>query len=166
MQKQQSHPFEPIIFSNSEMLILGSFPSLKSFEYGFYYAHPKNQFWKLLSNIYDKKAESQAEKIELLKYTKIALWDVAKTCERKNSADSNLKNIVPNDIKELLSSYPNIKLIFFTGRTAQKIFNTHFGHLGVSGVLLPSPSPAYAAVSFEAKLEIWRKTLIDSTEDL
>jgi len=150
------HPLSPIVDSESHTLILGSFPSLKSFELSFYYAHPQNQFWRLLSAIYEAKAGSIEEKTALLSNAKIALWDAAAYCERINSSDSNLKNIQPNDIEGLLSKYPNIKRIFFTGRAAQKIYKSSFSHLPIKNTLLPSPSPAYAAVSFEAKLEIWK----------
>lgn len=94
-----THPLEPIINKDSVILILGSFPSLKSFEQMFYYGHPKKPIWRLLSEIYGAKANTKVEKIELLKSAKIALWDVVASCERSNSADSNLKNIKPNDIK-------------------------------------------------------------------
>ncbi len=150
------HPLSPIVDSESHTLILGSFPSLKSFELSFYYAHPQNQFWRLLSAIYEAKAGSIEEKTALLSNAKIALWDAAAYCERINSSDSNLKNIQPNDIEGLLSKYPDIKRIFFTGRAAQKIYKSSFSHLPIKNTLLPSPSPAYAAMSFEAKLEIWK----------
>ncbi len=142
--------------SESHTLILGSFPSLKSFELSFYYAHPQNQFYRLLSAIYKTKARSVEEKIALLANAKIALWDAAAYCERTNSSDSNLKNIQPNDIERLLSEYPNIKQIFFIGRAAQKIYKSSFSHLPIKTTLLLSPSPAYAAMSFEVKFEIWR----------
>ena len=107
-----THPLKPIAEKDSVILILGSFPSLKSFEQMFYYGHPKNLFWRLLGEIYGAKTDTKEEKIELLKNAKIALWDVVASCERSNSADSNLKNIKPNDIKGLLESYPNIKTVF------------------------------------------------------
>jgi len=155
------HPFEPIVFKESQTLILGSFPSLKSFEQEFYYAHPKNQFWPLLSAIYQMKADAKEEKVALLESAKIALWDVVASCERTNSADSNLKNSSPNDIAALLTKYPNIKRVFFTGRTAEKLYKKHFCDLPLPSMLLPSPSSAYAAIKFEQKLCIWRSAIID-----
>ncbi len=154
------HPLEPIAFEDSNTLILGSFPSLKSFEEEFYYAHPKNQFWRLLSKIYGAKAETKEERIELLKSAKIALWDVAASCERTNSSDANLKNILPNNIEELFVKYPNIKRILFTGRTAEKLYFKYFLHIDLPTTLLPSPSPAYAAMDFASKLFAWQKILL------
>ncbi len=153
------HPLSPIVFEESDTLILGSFPSIKSFEQEFYYAHPKNQFWPLLSAVYDKKAVAKDEKIELLEYAKIALWDVIASCERQNSSDTNLKNISPNNIEELFVKYPNIKRILFTGRTAQKLYSVYFAHISLPVALLPSPSPAYAAMSFDDKLFVWQRIL-------
>ena len=153
------HPLEPIVFEDSETLILGSFPSLKSFEERSYYAHPKNQFWKILSEIYNAPHGANSERILLLQKAKIALWDVVASCERSNSADSNLKNIKPTDIKGLLESFPNIKTVFFTGKTAEKLYKKHFPDINLPTALLPSPSPAYAAMGFEEKLFIWKKIL-------
>jgi len=154
------HPLAPIVFQSSDTLILGSFPSLKSFEGEFYYAHPKNQFWRLLSSIYKVGADTKDERIRLLEYANIALWDIVASCERTNSSDINLKNIVPNDIEGLLAKYPNIGRIFFTGRTAEKLFKKHFNHLMIPTLLLPSPSPAYAAIKFEEKLLAWKIILL------
>ena len=98
-----NHPFKPFVNQNSKFLILGTFPSIKSFENNFYYAHPKNQFWKLLSSIFNVNIPNTIEdkKIFLEKYN-IALWDIVKSCKRKNSLDSNLKDIKVNDIEKLL----------------------------------------------------------------
>jgi TDG/mug DNA glycosylase family protein len=164
MMARYLHPINPIVFKDSDTLILGSFPSLKSFEQGFYYAHPKNQFWPLLSTIYKMRADSKEDRIALLEYAKIALWDVIASCERTNSADSNLKNAVSNDIEGLLAKHPSIQRIFFTGKTAEKLYKKHFAHLSVPTALLPSPSPAYAAMRFEGKLEIWGKLFFDSVK--
>lgn len=153
------HPFDPVIFEDSEVLILGSFPSLKSFEYGFYYAHPKNQFWRILSDIYCMPIDTDEAKINLLKKSKIAIWDSVKSCERLNSSDSNLANMEPNDIRQLLGEYPEIKRIFFTGRSAEKLYKKHFSDVSIPNALLPSPSPAYAAMPYAKKLSIWREML-------
>ncbi len=159
MDKVSFHPFEPIIFPASETLILGSFPSLKSFEDGFYYAHPRNQFWRLLSSIYEMPTDTIESKISLLRFAKIALWDSVSSCERRNSADTNLKNTKPNDIARLLTEYPSIKKLFFTGKTAETLYKKYFSNLSIETKLLPSPSPAYAAMSFDDKLKIWRNFL-------
>ncbi|BBG65468.1 G:T/U mismatch-specific uracil/thymine DNA-glycosylase [Hydrogenimonas sp.] len=154
------HPFPPIIDSSSKVLILGSFPSIKSFEESFYYAHPRNQFWPILSALFDMPAKSREERLKLLGSAKIALWDVVAGCERTDSSDAGLRSCEPNDIPALLERYPNIEAILFTGRKAESLFKKHFGKdtdLPLS--LLPSPSPAYAAMSFDEKLRIWRETL-------
>jgi len=156
---QSIHPFKPIIFINSEVLILGSFPSLKSFENSFYYAHPKNQFWKIMSEITGYPARSRDQRIWLLKQFKFALWDVVKSCKRKNSSDSNLKDIEVNDLEALLSEYPTIKRVGFTSKLAQKLYNTHFKNLEIETFYLPSPSPAYAAMKYEDKVAKYKEIL-------
>jgi len=153
-----SHPFEPVVFKDSKVLILGTFPSIKSFEDNFYYSHPKNQFWKLLSALFEESFPTTiSQKKQFLKKHKIALWDMVKSCSRENSLDSSLKNITPNDIETLLKNYPNIQAIFFTGRKAQEIFKTHFSHLDIPSFYLPSPSPAMRSKSFQEKLKEWSK---------
>jgi len=157
----QEHPFKPIVFKNSKTLILGSFPSIKSFENSFYYAHPKNQFWKILSAISGYPINNKDQKIWLLKELNLALWDIVKSCDRENSSDANLQNVVPNNIEALLKEYPQIKQIAFTSRFAQKVFNKYFKNLKIEQFYLPSPSPAYAAMSFEDKCKIYKEKLID-----
>ncbi len=156
------HPFPPIIDENSKILVLGSFPSIKSFEESFYYAHPRNQFWPILSAIYDMPAKSREQRLALLKSAKIALWDVVAVCMRTNSADSNLKECEPNDIPSLLREYPNIERILFTGKKAYTLFRRYYAkRIDLTTALLPSPSPAYASISLEEKLKIWRELLRD-----
>ncbi|WP_457598578.1 DNA-deoxyinosine glycosylase [Hydrogenimonas sp.] len=158
--KPALHPFDPIIDEGSKILILGSFPSLKSFDNNFYYAHPRNQFWPILSRIFDRPAKTVEERYALLKESRIALWDVIKSCERSNSADSNLRSCVPNDIPALLHRYPNISALLFTGKKAESLYRRYFGEsAGLPLSLLPSPSPAYAAMGFDAKVKRWREIL-------
>jgi len=150
------HPFEPIIDKNSKILILGTFPSIKSFENSFYYSHPRNQFFSLLADTFDEKRPTTIpEKIELLKRHNIALWDVVKGANRKNSLDSSLKDIELNDIKSLLDKYPNIKLIVFTSKTAEKLFKKL--NINFPTAYLPSPSPAYAKMKYEDKLKVYKE---------
>ncbi len=151
------HPFEPVIFENSKILILGSFPSIKSFEESFYYAHPRNQFWAILSDIFNLPTDTKEQKIQLLKKSRLALWDVIKSCQRVNSSDTNLKECEPNDFYKLLKKYPNIKMIFFTGKKAQSLFKRYFKDISLPTKLLPSPSPAYAAMKKEKKREIYER---------
>ena len=102
---------------------------------------------------------SIAQKKEFLKEYKIALWDVVKSCKRENSLDSNLKEIIPNDINALLKKYPNIEKIYFTSKFAQKVFDRYFDFS--ESIYLPSPSPAFRKMSFEKKLEIYKKSLLN-----
>jgi len=151
------HPFDPIVDEHSKILILGSFPSLKSFENHFYYAHPRNQFWPLLGDIFDRPVTTREEKVSLLKNAGIALWDVVEACERTNSADTNLRNCRCNDIPALLQTRPSIRAILFTGKRAQQLFERCFPELEIEKALLPSPSPAYASMSYSQKLLKWRE---------
>ena len=156
----QEHPFKPIVFKDTKTLILGSFPSLKSFENSFYYSHPQNQFWKILSEISGYPVNNKDQKIWLLKELHLGLWDIVKSCSRENSSDANLKDITPNDIAGLLKEYPNIKQIAFTSRFAQKVFEKYFKDLNIKTLYLPSPSPAYAAMKFEDKCKVYKEKLL------
>ncbi len=146
-----THPFDPILFSDTKILILGTFPSLDSFKYDFYYAHKRNQFWKILSSIYNMPVETIENKVALLRTHKIGLWDIVASCERTNSSDTNLKNCILQDIPTLLKNYPSIEMIAFTGQKAAKLYAKEYAGLSVTTVVLPSPSPAYAKLSFEKK---------------
>ena len=153
------HPFDPIIDSHSKILILGTFPSIKSFENAFYYGHPQNQFWKILASIFGEVVpQTIDEKIAFLRRHRIALWDMVASCERKDSLDSSLKKITPNDIAALLERYPNIEVIFCTGKKSFELFERHFTGLRPA-FYLPSPSPAHRTLSLERKVEIWRELL-------
>ncbi len=155
----EHHPFDPIIFDDSKILILGSFPSLKSFEEGFYYAHPRNQFWPLLSKVFDEDTSTIEQCIALCKRHHLALWDSAKSLKREkaNSSDQNLKEIEVNDFEQLLKTHPSIKTILFTGKKAETIFERVYKDLPIKKALLPSPSPAYAAMTFESKLRVYKE---------
>jgi len=157
----EHHPFEPIIFPDSKILILGSFPSLKSFEEGFYYAHPRNQFWPLLAEVFNEDASTVEQRVALCKKHHLALWDSAKSLKREsgNSSDQNLKAIKVNNFEKLLKDYPSIKTILFTGKKSQTIFESVYKELPIKKSLLPSPSPAYAAMSFKSKLKIYKELL-------
>ena len=160
------HPFEPVIFKTSEILILGTFPSIKSFENNFYYGHPKNQFWKILSIIFNEnEPKTIKEKIDFLKKHKIALWDAVCQCvrEKGNSRDDNLKNIKPCPLEELLKKYPDIKKVAVTSRLAEKVIKKHFKDSPFfilhSPLYLPSPSPLNARINLNEKAEKWKKLL-------
>jgi len=160
------HPFEPVVFEDSEILILGTFPSIKSFENEFYYSHPRNQFWDILSVIFDdKKPNTIEEKIKFLKKHKIALWDAVCECKRKNgnSRDDNLEIIKPCNIEKLLEKYPKIKKIAVTSKTSEKVIKKHFKNSPFSilhsPLYLPSPSPLNARLKLNQKAQKWKKLL-------
>lgn len=159
MNKTLQHPFDPIVFNDTHTLILGSFPSIKSFENNFYYAHPQNQFWKILERITGYPVNNRDQKLWLLKEMKLGLWDMIGSCSRESSLDSLLEDEIVNDIPSLLDSYPSIQKIAFTGKKAQALFETHFGYLEIERVYLPSPSPAYAAMKLEEKAAKYKEAL-------
>ena len=104
-----AHPFKPIIFKDTEVLILGSFPSIRSFENNFYYAHPRNQFWKILEGGDKLSCKTiKDQKIWLLKESKFGLWDMIQNCSRDNSLDSSLEEEVVNDIASFLRREPKL----------------------------------------------------------
>ncbi len=153
------HPFNPIVFKDTETLILGSFPSIKSFENNFYYAHPRNQFWKILEAVTSYPVNNRDQKIWLLKESKLGLWDMIKNCQRENSLDSSLEDEEVNDLSAFLEAHPSITKLAFTGKKSQALFETHFGYLDIERVYLPSPSAAYAKMSIAEKIEIYKAKL-------
>lgn len=150
-----THPFPPILDNNTRVLFLGSFPSIASFEQSFYYAHPRNAFWPIMESIFGVTFESNEAKKVFCLEKGIGLWDVIGSCERSNSSDTNLKNCIPNDFEKLLADYPNIQVLGFTGKKSFDSFQKYFKDLEVEKVLLPSTSPAHAAMKFEEKKEIY-----------
>ncbi len=137
------HELPPVYDERSRVLILGSFPSPKSRETGFYYGHPQNRFWKVLSAVFGEKTpESIDEKKAFLRAHKIALWDVIASCEIKGAGDSTIKNALPNDFSVIFSA-AKIKAVFTTGQTAAKLYKKF---TGFDSVVLPSPSPANCAL--------------------
>jgi len=159
MSKKLVHPFNPIVFQDSKILILGSFPSIDSFNNSFYYGHKRNQFWKILSSITNYPINNQDQKIWLLKRSKIALWDMVKECNRENSLDNSLEDIEVNDIASFIEEYPTIKKVAFTGRLAENLYKIHFDYLDIETIYLPSPSSAYARMSLKNKIEIYSSRL-------
>ena len=149
-----SHPFQPVADAASRALVLGSFPSVKSRETAFYYGHPQNRFWKLLSLLFaDDIPQTTAQKIALLRKHHIALWDVVAHCEITGSADSTLIPYTLNDIESLIRD-TGIRYVFANGKKAGTLYQTHIlPQTGIPAVILPSTSPANAAWSLE-RLEI------------
>ena len=150
------HPIEPVFDENSEVLILGSFPSVKSREEMFFYGHPQNRFWKVTAAVCGAKIpETTEEKRAFLLENKIAVWDVIGSCDIEGSADSTIKNVVPNDISRILE-HADIKKIFVNGKTAERNYNKYIkGTVKREATALPSTSPANAAWSVERLIESW-----------
>lgn len=151
------HSFGPFINDDSRLLILGSFPSVKSREASFYYANPTNRFFKVLAAVFDEKTpESEIEKRAFLKRNHIALYDVIERCDISGSSDSSIKNVKSCDIMGLLDRAP-IERIFLNGRTAEKYFNIYLRDIcGFTPVTLPSTSAANARENLESLTEAYR----------
>ena len=154
------HTFEPVYNQESRVLILGSFPSVKSREAGFYYYHPQNRFWKVLSSLLcEPLPESIGEKKAMLLKHYIALWDVVASCDIVGSSDSSIKHAVPVDIGRVLSE-ARVEKIITNGATADNLYRKYLYPLtGMEAVRLPSTSPANAAFSLEKLCDIWREEI-------
>lgn len=155
-----THPIEPVYDRNSRILILGSFPSAKSREIGFFYGHPQNRFWKLLSALYEEELpRSVEEKKAFLLRRGIALWDVIGSCEIEGSSDASIKNVIPNDIRVILDA-AQIQVIYTAGKTAKKVYDKYaLPKTQREAICLPSTSPANAAYDLERLLAEWRRIL-------
>ena len=150
------HPIPPLYSADSRILILGSFPSVKSRESGFFYGHPQNRFWKVISALFeDALPVTVEEKRALLLRHRIAAWDVIASCEIAGSSDASIKNVTPNDLTEILTS-ASIRQIYVNGRTAEKLYKKYTEPVtGRAAVCLPSTSPANAAWSFDRLIKAW-----------
>lgn len=157
------HPFGPLYDENSRVLILGSFPSVKSREQQFFYGHPKNRFWPLLAALTGEKIPRNIEeKKQLALKNGIALWDVIASCEIVGSSDSSIRNAKPNDITPILEKTA-VRKIFTNGKTADSLYMRYiFPVTGIPSVCLPSTSPANAAWNMERLLSAWQ--VITQTE--
>ena len=141
---------DPIVFEDSRILIVGSMPSVMSLKKQMYYANKTNRFWKILEEIYQ-----ESDKMELLKVSHIALWDICHSCIRKTSADSEIKDIEPNDIPKLLNTYKNIEKVICNGRTSYNTMKKYFPD--IETVYCLSTSSANARFSLEQLIEIYKK---------
>ena len=161
-----SHPFPPLFDKNSKILILGSFPSVKSREQKFFYGHPQNRFWKVMSGILNcPLPETVEQKRKMLTDNGIALWDVIASCEISGSSDSSIKNAVPNDLSSILEG-ADIKKIFVNGKTAEKYYIKYTEKTtGRKAVCLPSTSPANAAWSLDKLSEEWKRVIMTTILD-
>ncbi len=151
------HPFPPVYDAESEILILGSFPSVKSREIMFYYGHPQNRFWRVLAAVYNADVpQNTDEKTRFLLKHHIALWDVLASCEITGSADSSIKNAVPNDLSVILSR-ADIRRIYTNGKTSEKYYKRFSEEItGRGSVCLPSTSPANAVWSLDRLIGAWK----------
>ena len=151
------HPFPPVYDEESEILILGSFPSVKSREIMFYYGHPQNRFWRVLAAVYNADVpQNTDEKTRFLLKHHIALWDVLASCEITGSADSSIKNAVPNDLSVILSR-ADIRRIYTNGKTSEKYYQRFSEEItGRGSVCLPSTSPANAVWSLDRLIGAWK----------
>ena len=156
-----NHPFPPLYDKNSKILILGSFPSVKSREQNFFYGHPQNRFWKVTSSIFGCRLPvSIEEKKSFLHENHIALWDVIASCDITGSSDSSIKNVTANDLGELLKA-ANIERIFVNGKTAEKYYNKYTKEkINRKAICLPSTSPANAAWSIDRLTDEWKKCIL------
>lgn len=151
------HPIPPLFNAESEVLILGSFPSVKSRESAFFYGHPQNRFWAVIAEIFGtEKPVTVEDKKELILSNKLALWDVIAQCEIEGSADSTITDVTANDLSVILEN-SNVKRIFVNGKTAEKYYNKYtYPKTGIKAVCLPSTSPANAAWNVEKLVEKWK----------
>lgn len=160
MIRHVKHPFPPIIDKNSRVLILGSVPSIKSVENNFYYMHPQNRFWRVLSLVYDKDLynASVKDRIDFLHRNHIALYDSVEECDITASKDTDIKNVVPADIASLVKQ-SRISKIICNGKASYKYFVKYNPDLADIAVILPSTSPANAQFSLERLKFEWEKAL-------
>lgn len=148
----------PFINEDSEILILGSLPSIKSRDAGFFYAHPQNRFFKILAGIYEEKEPlTIEERKSFLKKHKIALYDVVYACDILGSSDSSIKNVEPINLKEILMQYKNIRCIFTTGKKAKELFDKYLvKETNIKLVGLPSSSAANAKMTLEELIKEYK----------
>lgn len=151
------HPFPPVFDKDCNILILGTFPSVRSRETGFFYGHPQNRFWRVTAAVFgDDVPVTKEDKISFLLKHHIALWDVISSCDIEGSSDSSIKNAVPNDISYLLEN-SHITRIFTNGNAAYKLYERYIEpKSNIVAQKLPSTSPANAAWSIEKLISSWQ----------
>ena len=154
------HPIQPVYDSRSRILILGSFPSVKSREAMFFYGHPQNRFWKVTAAVFSCPVpQTVEEKRSFLLANRIAVWDAIASCEIAGSSDSSIRNVTANDLSVILETAP-IEQIYVNGKTALKYYDKYLrSATGREAVCLPSTSPANAAWNLEKLTEAWRVIL-------
>ena len=156
MTQRLIHPFGPLYDENSRVLILGSFPSVKSREQNFFYGHPQNRFWKVVSAVFGQPVPQTIEdKKHLILSSGLALWDSIASCEIAGSSDASIRNAQANDIGIILSNC-NIERIYCNGRKSHELYQKYIEpQTGREAVCLPSTSPANAQWTLEKLIEAW-----------
>jgi hypoxanthine-DNA glycosylase len=149
--------FPPVVDRQTRILILGSFPGAASLQAQQYYAHPRNQFWRLLSALLEEDlvALPYERRLQRLRAHRIGLWDVIGACTRKGSLDTAIRNAQANDFAPLKQRCPQLRLVAFNGKTSGR-YAPLFEAAGFATLVLPSSSPAHASLRFEQKLAAWR----------
>ena len=157
---KQVHNIKPVSDRDSKILILGSFPSVKSRKQVFFYAHPQNRFWKILAALFKEEVpENVEDKKEFLHRNHIALWDVIESCEITGSSDSSIRVLKVNDVSKILKD-SKIERIFVNGKTAEKCYKKYLEEeLNEKAICLPSSSPANAAYSLDKLIDCWKVVL-------
>lgn len=154
-----THPFGPLYDENSRVLILGSFPSVKSREQNFFYGHPQNRFWKVIASVFGEPVPDQTDivsKKSLILSNSLALWDSIASCEIVGSSDSSIRNARPNDIRRILDSAP-IERIYCNGKKSHELYIKYIEPMtGREAECLPSTSPANAQWTLERLMDAWK----------
>lgn len=155
-----NHNFKPVYDNNSKILILGTIPSVKSREEGFYYGHPRNRFWQIMADIFETNIPNTIKEKELfLLKNNIALWDVLKSCDIEGSSDNSIKNPIPNDVNNIIKK-TNIKKIYTTGKKATELYNKYlYKKIKIECIYLPSTSPANQTISYDELKKEYNKIL-------
>ena len=150
------HPIPPVFDESSEVLILGSFPSVKSRQAAFFYGHPQNRFWKVLAAVFGEEApQTVPQKKEFLLRHRVALWDVIGSCKIEGSSDASIRDVTVNDLNVILAK-ADIRQIYVNGKTAYRYYRKYTEPLtGRAAVCLPSTSPANASWSLDKLTEAW-----------
>ncbi|MEC1177935.1 DNA-deoxyinosine glycosylase [Metasolibacillus meyeri] len=157
--RQNSLP--PIIDENTQVLILGSMPSVQSLEKQQYYGNTRNHFWPIIAAITEESIqENYRQRIEVLKKKGIGLWDSIQSCERQGSLDANIRNEVANDFSWLFQQYPQVKAVLFNGAKSFEVFKKHIGLDILDGryyekMPSTSPIPGKNIKTFEQKIQAW-----------
>ena len=157
MPTHENHPFPPVWNERSRILILGSFPSVRSREIGFYYGHPQNRFWPLLAQLFHENTPVTIEdrRSFVLRHG-IALWDVIESCQITGSSDSSIRNTKPNDIAGLISQ-TSIDHVYCNGQQAWRLYQKYCANgCGIQAISLPSTSPANAAWNLDRLADAWQ----------